>query len=69
MQQQQHQQQQPHVSRQHQPTAVHVAEKNATSDAPDKSLKKNFASLDCGAKIISANPESQGAANIISPSR
>ena len=32
-------------------------------------LKKNFASLDCGAKVISANPESQGAGNIISPAR
>ena len=32
-------------------------------------LKKNFASLDCGAKVVSANPESQGAGNIISPAR
>jgi sRNA-binding protein len=34
-----------------------------------KSLKKNFASLDCGAKVVGANPESQGSGNIISNSR
>ncbi len=32
-------------------------------------LKKNFASLDCGAKVVGANPESQSALNIITPSR
>ena len=32
-------------------------------------LKKNFASLDCGAKVVAANAESNGAHNIISPSR
>lgn len=34
-----------------------------------KALKKNFASLDCGAKVVSANEEATGASNIISPSR
>ena len=29
-------------------------------------LKKNFASPDCGAKIVGSNPESQGANNVIS---
>lgn len=32
-------------------------------------LKKNFASLDCGAKIAAANAESQSATNIFTPSR
>ena len=32
-------------------------------------LKKNFASLDCGAKIAAANAESQSASNIFTPSR
>ncbi|XP_059094284.1 uncharacterized protein LOC131889236 isoform X2 [Tigriopus californicus] len=36
---------------------------------PNKALKKNFASLDCGAKVVGANSESQGASNIISTSR
>ena len=34
-----------------------------------KSLKKNFASLDCGAKVLSANPEAQSPGNIISSQR
>ena len=48
------------------------AEKVTSVESPQetaKALKKNFASLDCGAKVVSANPESQGAGNIISPSR
>lgn len=32
-------------------------------------LKKNFASLDCGAKVAAANSEAQSALNIITPSR
>lgn len=32
-------------------------------------LKKNFASLDCGAKVAAANAEAQSALNIITPSR
>jgi len=32
-------------------------------------MKKNYASPDCGAKIVGANPGSQGAANVITASR
>lgn len=32
-------------------------------------LKKNFASLDCGAKVAASNAEAQSALNIITPSR
>ena len=44
---------------------------NKTSEAaphPNR-MKKNFASLDCGAKVAGANPEAQSASNIITPSR
>jgi len=34
-----------------------------------KITKKNFASLDCGAKVAAANQEAQNALNIISPSK
>eukprot|EP00095_Tigriopus_kingsejongensis_P006248 maker-scaffold1159_size58420-snap-gene-0.17 protein:Tk06248 transcript:maker-scaffold1159_size58420-snap-gene-0.17-mRNA-1 annotation:"protein osteopotentia" len=34
-----------------------------------KALKKNFASLDCGAKVVGTNAESQGGGNLISTSR
>ena len=32
-----------------------------------KALKKNFASMDCGAKVLSANSEAQSPGNVISP--
>lgn len=51
---------------------TYVKGSEMTSDSPAGkvlNLKKNFASLDCGAKVVSANPESQGAGNIISPAR
>ena len=32
-------------------------------------LKKNFASLDCGSKVINANPAARGSGNIIAPSK
>ena len=32
-----------------------------------KPLKKNFASMDCGAKVLSANSEAQSPGNVISP--
>jgi len=37
--------------------------------APTKVLKKNFASTECGAKVVGSNPESNGAKNVISSSR
>ena len=47
----------------HPPSGVIIAKPS------DNKLKKNFASIDCGAKVVSANAESQGAGNIISSSR
>ena len=32
-------------------------------------MKKNFASIDCGAKIVAASEESQGSENILTPTR
>ncbi len=43
-------------------------EQPATS-AMMKPMKKNFASIDCGAKVISSNAESAGAGNVISQSK
>ncbi len=39
------------------------------SPSAAKPMKKNFASIDCGAKVISANPEASGAGNVISTSK
>lgn len=34
-----------------------------------QSLTKNFASCDCGAKVVGWNPEASGADHVISPDR
>lgn len=50
-------------------SSSHQSPPPQTVVVPSKALKKNFASLDCGAKVVGANSESQGANNIISTSR
>ena len=47
-------------------TSVHL---NTPHKMPLARMKKNFASQDCGAKVVSANAEAQSATNVITPSR
>ena len=42
---------------------------NTPHKIPLARMKKNFASQDCGAKVVSANAEAQSATNVITPSR
>ena len=49
------------------PTADENGAKKVESPVVTKPLKKNFASMDCGAKVLSANSEAQSPGNVISP--
>ena len=49
------------------PSAEENGAKKVESPVVTKPLKKNFASMDCGAKVLSANSEAQSPGNVISP--
>ena len=79
-QQQQHQQQQQQLANgdravvdsngnanQNIPNAEENGAKKVELPVVTKPLKKNFASMDCGAKVLSANSEAQSPGNVISP--
>ena len=46
-----------------------AGDRDATVAVTPARLKKNFASLDCGSKVINANPAARGSGNIIAPSK
>lgn len=51
---------------------VNTSSQNQQSSKPSSNLKlrsKNYASPDCGAKIVAANPEAMYAGSVLSPSR
>ena len=49
------------------PSEDNAATKQEPPPVATKALKKNFASMDCGAKVLSANSEAQSPGNVISP--
>jgi hypothetical protein len=61
-----HQQQQAAAANTEEPQQPIIPNKN---NKDHQSIKKNFASIDCGAKILSANPESSKPSHILTESR
>ncbi|GJQ66856.1 hypothetical protein Trydic_g7882 [Trypoxylus dichotomus] len=50
-------------------TSSQASNLNGKSSGSGKVRSKNYASLDCGAKIVAANPEAVSSSSVLSPSR